>query len=280
MAKAPQGIMGPFSGKAGTVIGYTLNGQHLIRSLPHVSTKKPTTEVKNNRGKLKVLSAFIRHMDEYLIMAFTPEARGTVKNWHNLAIQYNNPTAIKGYYPDLEIDYPNVVLSRGNLKQPVNTRVERTEGGLKFSWDVNEEDKWSKDQVMIMAYFPGDHSTEYETGGAKRSDGEDTLVIPKCMMKLAMEIFISFVSNDRQEFSNSLYVGRIEAIEADPKSLKAEPAKAIKAKPSKKQTIEYEGKNEARQQLMEVARNLKTIGVSVADIAQATKLSVEEIETL
>jgi hypothetical protein len=88
MAKAPQGIIGPFIGKAGNVVGYVLNGQAIVRSLPRPSSKPPSPLALNNRAKMKLLTSFLSNMRDFLMMTFMPESRATVYNWYNLAIRY------------------------------------------------------------------------------------------------------------------------------------------------------------------------------------------------
>ena len=278
MGKAPQGIMGPFFGKVGTVIGYDLNGQHIMRGLAQKSFVAPTDLVLNNRGKLTLINKFIKKMRGFIKMAFVPEARGTTKNWHNLVIQYNNPHAIKGVYPDLEIDYPKVVLSRGELAQPANAVVEIVKEGIKFSWDVNDDNKNNDDQAMMMLYFPEDSSAKFETGGAKRKTGSDVIKIDKeDLVGKTIETFISFTSNDRLQFSNSLYTGRFEPEAAETlgsKALNGATAKIPDPKP------EISTQQATRNKLQDVAYNLKTLDLDIADIAFATGLSEEEIKAL
>jgi len=273
--------MGGFSGKAGTVVGYNLNGQDLMRALPRPSTKKPTDKTINNRGKIKLLTSFLSNMHDFLMMTFRPEARGTVNNWYNLAIKYNNPQAIKGTFPNLEIDYGKVVLSKGTLEQPVNPKAERTADGVKFSWDVSKLDQNSKDQVMLMIYFPHNHYSLSETGGARRSEGSDTVEVHQEILNNKMELYISFVSNDREEFSNSLYIGSIEALpeEATPEKKIVEKAieKADKKGLSKTQ---LSPETIAHRKALDIAKNFKALGtLSDIDIANATGLTVEEVET-
>lgn len=88
-------------------------------------------------------------------------------------MKYSKPQALIGYYPDVTVDYSKIILSHGSLPQPVDPKVGLVEEGLKFSWDISIEPSWpeSKDQVMMLVYFPDRNDTAYETSGAKRSKG-------------------------------------------------------------------------------------------------------------
>ncbi|TCD01667.1 DUF6266 family protein [Pedobacter psychroterrae] len=51
---------------------------------------------------------------------------------NNCARSYNLKHAIKGEYPDQEIDYPALRLSEGNLALPLNASVESTAEGFRL----------------------------------------------------------------------------------------------------------------------------------------------------
>ncbi len=265
MAKAPYGPNGPYIGKFGASIGYLLNGQPIIRAFPHKSNKPLTLPRKNSCGKITLISNFLGNMTGFLKITFGAEARGTVKNWYNLAMQYNNPNAVKGYFPNLEMDYSKVILSRGSLRQPVNVQVERVENQVRFSWDVTDGDKWNSEQVMMMVYFPEDGATKFVTSGAKRIKGEDFVPVDQNQTDSPMETFITFVSDDRQDFSDSLYTGNLNAV-----------ATVYSEQQSKVMVTE----KDEQHKILDMVRNFKNMGIAVADIVKATGLTIEEIERL
>lgn len=210
MAKLPHGPFGPFIGKAGPLIGYLLNGQAVIRAVAQPTHKPLTLPQVNNCSKLSLVNKLISGMSMFLKITFGPESRGTTKNWQNLAVQYNNPAAIKGYHPNLEIEYSKVVLSHGNLTPAVNATVTQNEAEIIFNWDGSAGT--SGDRVMMLLYFPHDHTVVYETGGLKRSVGSDKLLINNSDINMHMEAFITFKSEDGENFSDSVYIGSLNRI--------------------------------------------------------------------
>ncbi|MCD0489263.1 DUF6266 family protein [Pedobacter sp. MC2016-14] len=275
MGIALQGINGAFSGKVGTVVGYVLKGQNVMRSLPKKRTGKVSKAELGNRDKMKLLSELSKPLKPFLNMTLTPGARGTTYNWYNLYIAYNNPNAVKGEYPKLEIDYQNVVLSRGDLKQPVNVALERVVNDIKISWEVLDEDKNNNDQTMIAVYFPRIGAAKTILGGNKRKEGFELVELNDKLAKEEMEIYISFVSNDRQKFSDSLYAGRFEG--------KKTAKKKVVAKvnvPAGEATDEVPAADlrEATQiKALEIAKNLKTMGMSPIAISTATGLTIDVV---
>ena len=66
MARLINGINGPFIGKAGSVIGYTVNGVGYIKGLYKKRTKKPKNEIKAKPAELSVtIKAYIMGIDSY-----------------------------------------------------------------------------------------------------------------------------------------------------------------------------------------------------------------------
>lgn len=73
-------------------------------------------------------------------------------------MQYNFHEIVAGAYPDLNIDYTKLLLSKGELKPAQYPIVETVPEGIRFSWDTNPQMPWpeSSDQAMMLAYFPGE----------------------------------------------------------------------------------------------------------------------------
>lgn len=212
MAILKNGILGAANGKISNVVTYTLNGQEIVKSIG-VNTKAPTEKQLNNKLQMKVIMDFFRSIDSLLQTGFNPKAKGTTKNYHNLAIAYNKPNALKGFYPEVEIDYAKIIISVGDLPQPVNPLVELVDAGLKFSWNA-EDLTWpyNQDQVMLLAYAPAKKEYAFITSGARRMEGQAILEITPAMRNQVLEVYISFVSDDRQKVADSLYLGQVSVV--------------------------------------------------------------------
>lgn len=159
---------------------------------------------------MKVIMDFFRSTDSLIQTGFNPKARGTTKNYHNLAIAYNKPNALKGFYPEVEIDYPKIRISAGDLPQPENPVVEPVEAGLKFSWNTDGLTwPYNQDQVMLLAYAPAKKEHLFINSGPRRIEGQAILEITPSMRNQVLEVYISFVSDDRQRVADSLYLGQV-----------------------------------------------------------------------
>lgn len=211
MGKLPNGAFGPLIGTTGPLTGYMLNGQNIVKSLPHPSNKKRSENQKTNAQCMSVVNEFLKCIQPLLTVGFSLKAKNTTKNYYNVAVSYNKKYATKGEYPNVEIDYPNVLIGMGNLLPAINPRVELVPEGLKFSWDQadgSDSDR-DNDQVTLLAYIPGSKSQRYVRYGVERSAGSTILHIKDDMINEPMETYISFVNDDRTAVATSIYIGRI-----------------------------------------------------------------------
>lgn len=209
MAILKNGILGAANGKIANLVTYTLNGQDIVKSIG-VNKNPPTKKQLNNKQQMKVVTNFLGCIESLIQTGFSPKAAGTTKNFHNLAVSYNKPNALKGFYPDVQIDYTKIIFSAGDLPQPVNPIVERVEAGLMFSWDTQDL-TWphNQDQVMLLAYAPAVKQYAFISSGARRITGRALLEINPAMHDQVLEVYISFVSDDRQSVADSLYLGQV-----------------------------------------------------------------------
>lgn len=209
MGKMPYGILGPVIGSIGNVTGYILNGQNVTR----IKDRKITHFSENqlaNQQRMAVLNEFFGFMGSFLKAGFGLAAQGTTKNYHNLATSYNKKNALKGAYPNIEMDYSKVLLSTGGLLEAQSAVVETVPEGLKFSWDLSGIDVQSgQDQAMVLAFGTVSKTVQSILYGPKRIEGEAILELSPAMKQEPLETYISFVSPDRLKVSGSIYTGRV-----------------------------------------------------------------------
>lgn len=114
-----------------------------------------------------------------------------------------------GDYPDLEFNFEQILLSKGDLNHAEDLEVMQIPFGLQFNWKTDPKMAWpdAADQVMLLAYFPKHNRTEYELFGNSRISGTASLEIPPSLHGEYMETYMSFISADRTQVSDSVYTG-------------------------------------------------------------------------
>lgn len=204
---------GPFgmaTGKIQNMVSYDLNGKNVFRRIGRTK-KKPTVKQLAVRQKMAVVIKFLKHLGPLIEFGFKAQAITARKSEHNMATSYNTKNATVGEYPEIVMDYSKAMVSQGDLMRPIDPQVELLQGKLRFSWqnqpDLDYTNK--KDQVMMLAYFPESHDISADVYGALRTAGEDFLPIDNKLQQAWMEVYMAFVSSDRETASDTIYLGTI-----------------------------------------------------------------------
>ena len=210
MAKFNQGINGPFSGKLGTVVGATWNGIPYMRSLP-IRTAKATEGEKANRARFKIAQQWLSPILHFVRVGFaeyTPTVKGFIA-----AKSYLMKNAMEGTGAESRVNPILMKVSFGDLPLSNNISVQLSEDkeSLQFSWDTADVTEGSrKDQVMMLAYNVEKGRAFFNTFGALRYTGTDSLKLPAIAKKdSTWHIYVAFVAADRSRQSDSVYLGEI-----------------------------------------------------------------------
>jgi len=209
MARAKKGTEN-FRGKLGNTVTYDLNGQIVKRTIG-VNTKPATNAQLMGRQKVSLITELLRPVKEFLRTGFALATKGSLQSPYNLATSINMLHAIKGTYPNQEIDYSKVIFSYGSMPVTPDVQVKATDAGLEFSWDKDYLEKGMKwnDSILMMAYIPEKRDAYFQLNGSRRNIGTDFLGLPKLNKKVHLEVYSSFISANRESISNSRYLGNI-----------------------------------------------------------------------
>lgn len=210
MATFKDGINGPFKGKVGSVIGYQWRGIWVMRGLPRFKNKKRSPKQLANQAKMRLMQRFLQGVKGFIDKGFYALAEERRMSAFNAAMSYNKKHAIKGEYPDFEIDYSQFMFAQGELDIPVNVQVHIVDSSMEFTWDAETSGSWNDDQVMLLIVDPVLPLFDGITSGAKRSEGKEIIKLHDSQKGMIFETYIAFVSDDRKRTSNSIYCGRIE----------------------------------------------------------------------
>ncbi|MDR6783756.1 ABC-type sugar transport system ATPase subunit [Pedobacter africanus] len=213
MGKITNGILGPISGKIGNLVYYNVNGKQLVRKLGKI-TRPPTPAQLQNRKEMKTVMQFLSPLTEFLNAGFIPSYKERHKTAFSMAVAYNKKNAVTGTNPDIGIAYEKVRLSEGNLEEAIAPTAEMAEEGLKFSWLCPADLDWpaNTDRVMLLAYFPNLKTAVYLTSAAQRQQLTETLKLAENLRAEYMEIYISFVAENRKSAANSTYLGSFNEV--------------------------------------------------------------------
>lgn len=212
MGTIRQGILGGFSGKVGTVIGGSWKGISYMRSQAQ-SVKNPRTEGQmSQRTKFALALSFLKPMTSLIRVGFKLYARKQTA--FNAAMSYTLANAISGVYPDYELNFASVLVSRGALTPAANGAAVATDGNIAVSWDDNTGVGTAKatDKTLIAVINPSKAEAITNTAGVARSAGTQTIVMPADWVGDEVQAYLGFISEDSKEVANSVYLGAVEVI--------------------------------------------------------------------
>lgn len=207
MATLRQGILGGFSGKVGTVVGFTRKGISYIRGLATSFTNPNTPAQQEQRAKFALVIKFLRPLVALLRIGF--KQAGSVMSGFNAAMAYTLSNAVKGSYPNHEIDFPKVRICQGNLPGALNADAVSSEAGkIVFSWDNNAQDfgAAATDKVVLMAHSALLNKSVSIIGAGTRLSGTQELIVPDSFSGSQVQTYIGFCNEDQTEFSNGEFL--------------------------------------------------------------------------
>ena len=168
MAIITQGVLGPFSGKVGNVVGGNWKGINYMRILTKPSNPNSDKQV-NQRTKFTTALSFLQPITPFLRVGYKLfTAKQTA---FNAAMSNVLTNGIAGEAPNLELVYSAISVSKGNLTPVANPAFTYDSGEITMTWDDNSGSGTAKatDKAMYVVYNPTKVDAVYETSGADRS---------------------------------------------------------------------------------------------------------------
>jgi hypothetical protein len=210
MAILKKGILGHFEGQLDGIVYYTRMGKNVGRKQTNSTKPRSPSQLASQQG-LKVTSHFLSQVREFTNLGFKTDhfkKGGTAYNRATSAVKLNGLT---GVYPDLSLDFEHLKLSVGNLPIAEGVSLAIVPTGVAFSWAIDPTQHWPQttDQAMLLVYFPGDNIALYVLYGSERASGQSILPINSPMLGKTMHFYLSFISADRANVSDSMYAGAL-----------------------------------------------------------------------
>jgi hypothetical protein len=205
-----KGITGGFSGKVGPVVGANWKGITYMRALP-LEVKDPRTEAQlMHRSKFALVIFLLKPMTDFLRTGWKLYAQR--KSPFNAAMSYTFAHAVRGEYPNYEIDAGRVLVSHGTLTPALNGRACVGEDGLVLSWDDNSGVGSAKgsDKALVMVVNPAKGEVVSRTAGAERSAGKQSISLFESWLGDEVLIYLGFISEDGRAVADSVYLGEVD----------------------------------------------------------------------
>ncbi|HWV72963.1 MAG TPA: DUF6266 family protein [Pseudosphingobacterium sp.] len=209
MATYSQGANGAFSGKAGSVVGSNWRSIGYLRGLARFKTKSNSPKQAAQRARFGMAVTFLRPMKNILNIGFH-DRRSNKSTGYNQGMQSFMRHAITGEYPDFEIDFSKIEVSKGGLEKLLGLSVVSDQANtLSITWqDTSEtsDNAYLDDQVFVLIYNQTeDIFTTYKN--AQRQDAGIELELPEMFSGNEFHVYVFVLDRDGRDASNSQYGG-------------------------------------------------------------------------
>jgi hypothetical protein len=209
MAIVKNGILGGFSGKAGTVVGYNLRDKYLMRSIPKLRTSAPTVKELANRARFAYVQTWLQPILEFLRVGFQDYAAGF--EGFLAAKSYNSKHAVIGSSPYFQINPALALVSYGEMGQATHaTAVAEGSHAITFNWTGGNF--VYDDRAMLMAYDMAGGMATFNTAAERADSGSARLKLDETYIGKQVDVWLAFVSEDRKRRSNSQYLGLVTVL--------------------------------------------------------------------
>ncbi len=205
-----KGILGPFSGKVGTVVGANWRGKDVMRSLPKRTDRTPTATQLMQREKFTAVSDFLTPISNVLSL-FYGSGSGELTR-RNQAMSYHVKEAVNYVDPDFEILFDKVQIAKGDLLGIQNpTTSSPAAGEIKFNWEDNSGQGSAKptDQLVLVLYSPVEDIYYTNGNAATRDSAAVTLTLPAYFAGLEVQAWVTFASATGKSYATSVYMGAV-----------------------------------------------------------------------
>ena len=213
MGILPGGPNSGFSGKAGSYIGYYRLGKWVIRGIPKLSAKNKigSADQNANRSRFTQVQHFLKPIIPFIQMGFQQEARRKGNTAHNSASSWN---LLNSFDENGQLDFARTRVSLGSLPGAEEATARFEDGKIVFTWANNSVYTRSSgmvvpretDTVMLLAYNVKLPYIYITRSGARRSAENDSLAVSSAI-KDEWHTWIAFITDDRENVSNSEYLG-------------------------------------------------------------------------
>ena len=210
MGTINEGIMGGFSGSVGTVVGGNWKGIDYMRAKTSNRSDAKSNSQLIQRAKFSAIIQFLKPLKEFLRVGFKSQAVG--KSAFNAATSYHMENALTGTFPDFQIDFSKVMVSRGSLPGALNpAAVPGSAAEIVFSWDNNSSKIYASadDKVVLVIYNPLKESVLSILGGNSRLSGSQRVALPANFSGDEVHCYIAFQKSNQGVISDSRFVGSL-----------------------------------------------------------------------
>lgn len=210
MARNNNSVLGSFIGTIGPVTGFIRNGRNILRSSTSAVKTQRTPLQLAQRKKISICIGFAKLFSGTGFLNKSFPAYGHGGTGYNRAVGALMSRALTGAYPDIQLNYQEVLISKGRLPGSQNAKVvKKANNTLQFTFTDNSADGIASpnDTVILVAFSPDLQQVVFTLNGGLRKDKKASLNVTP-LKGHTVETWIGFLSADELDASDSVWVER------------------------------------------------------------------------
>ena len=188
------------------------NNPSSFLSIKHLLPKKQTALQLVQMEKIKACNNFTKAFagSGFFDKSFPAgEQKGSNGLDRVTKILMNN--ALTGTFPDYQINFSQVLISKGDLLMPQHAAVSKMTGHriyFSFTDNSNPGNTSATDKIILVAYSKKLNQAIFSLDAGTRKDCEAVLKAPS-LRGGEVETWIGFINEEETKVSNSVYTGRV-----------------------------------------------------------------------
>lgn len=199
------------TGSIGDKVFYIVNGKQYMKAkaVKDAKVARSKTQAQLEQGaRFKLVMQFLKPLRVFLREGFKSKA-GSMSPF-NAAFANCIRHSITGIYPDFQIDYPNLLVSKGPALMAQNPTVKSTlDGKIEVNWEDNSYEYGDGgDLVMILVYNPAKQQAVWVMKGNYRVSKSQVMELSNFKGD-EVHCYIAFHNTRKSKVSDSRYVGSV-----------------------------------------------------------------------
>lgn len=189
MANYNQGILGPFSGKVGPVVGSTWKGRQVMKGRPYPKKKStPSTLQAMAQQRMTVLARFLRPLGGFISMGMKLAAKAAAVTPRNYATKRNMENSMNFAGGVWSVIPSTIEISEGNFANVESLLLAQSAQGFNVTWNNNSGAVigmtaggsqiilHDSDLVWLVAYNVEKNEISIPAGGYKNRDDQAAVI--------------------------------------------------------------------------------------------------------
>lgn len=214
MGTFKKGILGGFRGKVGSVVGARWRGKYVMRSVPEANEDRiPTDAQRKVRERFSLVARFLNPMKP-IVGKYFGQKQGD-KSPFNLATSYHIKEAVLEVGEDFIMDYPKVLISKGDLSGLQSPTLTATVANvLQLDYTDNSGQGFAKadDQLLVVLFVAILGEYQLFTPAGTREETSVNLPLPPYWSGMVIQAWATFVDAEGKRAATSSYLGEVTAI--------------------------------------------------------------------